>query len=158
MDIQNAMNGSQSQVVMEAGERRAGVERDAQPPGDALGGRRIETCESGHNMKSRRERQCILAAVVPTGKHGGVLEHPAGAHDAVDAGGRAHLGGVGQGADVAVGQDGDSNRLKSEFVHVIHESHMHGKQKTDFILVQSAVDVGGVNNFSHGRFPSEIAF
>ena len=129
MDIQNAMNGSQSQVVMEAGERRAGVERDAQPPGDALGGRRIETCESGHNMKSRRERQCILAAVVPTGKHGGVLEHPAGAHDAVDAGGRAHLGGVGQGADVAVGQDGDSNRLKSEFLHVIHESHMHGKQR-----------------------------
>ena len=55
------------------------------------------------------ERYSIL-----TGKHGRVFEHPAGAHDAVDAGGRAHLGGVGQGADVAVGQDGNSNRLKDK--------------------------------------------
>ena len=47
-----------------------------------------------------------------TGKHGWVFEHPAGAHDAVDAGGGAHLCRVGQGANVPVGQNGNANRLK----------------------------------------------
>ena len=61
MDIQNAMHGSQ--VVMEAGEWRAGVERDPQPLGDALGGRRIETCESAHEMKSRGNELYIFAVV-----------------------------------------------------------------------------------------------
>ena len=39
-ESQNAM--IESQVVMEAGEGRAGVERDPQPVGHALGGRRVE--------------------------------------------------------------------------------------------------------------------
>ena len=56
---------------------------------------------------------CARYAIL-TGKHGRVFEHPAGAHDAVDAGGVANLCRVGQGADVAVGQDGYSNRLKDK--------------------------------------------